>query len=123
MRSFAAGARLGVPIGVAMLAAVPVIAIERRINDARDEAVRADLVALPALLDRVDQLLAAGVIGQRVPNAADYQIATSIRLLMCFEDLAGIVECRPCGAYALRLVPEFPGLVPSVIPSGWLSFS
>ena len=45
-----------------------------------------DLAALPGLIDRVDELIAQGVIGGAEPNAADYQIATSISLLLTMDD-------------------------------------
>ena len=39
-----------------------------RLNHADDDAVRADLARLPALLDHVDELLAHGVIGGAEPQ-------------------------------------------------------
>ncbi len=120
LRSFAAGAKLHVPLGLAIRAGGPIIAAERRINGASDEAVQADLAALPALLDHVQELLDAGTLGGSSLNAADYQIATSIRLLMCFDDLRAGVEQRPLGTYARRVVPGFPGRLPPVLPGEWL---
>jgi glutathione S-transferase len=119
--SFAEGARLGVPLGLALRTAAPIVAIERRINGASDDAVHADMATLPGLLDHVDSLLEAGTIGADPPNAADYQIATSVRLLLCFEDLRGPIEQRPAGANACGLVPDFPGRVGPLIPSRWLA--
>src|SRR5262249_26055907 len=87
LRSFAQGAHLRVPLGPAVRIAAPIIAIERRINAATDAAVRADIASLPGLLDHVDSLLESGTLGDEELNAADYQIATSIRLLLCFDDL------------------------------------
>ena len=43
--------------------------------------MRADLAALPGLLDQVDAYIADGVLGGDQPNAADLQIAPTIRLL------------------------------------------
>jgi glutathione S-transferase len=120
LRSFAEGARLGVPLGLAIHAAAPIIATERRINRATDATVRADLEGLTALLDRVDELIADGTVGGPELNAADYQIATSVRLLMCFDDLREGIAQRPCGPYALHTVPHFPGHTGPVIPRGWL---
>ena len=57
----------------------------------------------PALLDRVDALIAEGVIGGHDYNVADFQIATSVRLLMTLEDLRGAIEPRP--AARARLAP------------------
>ena len=121
LRSFAAGASLHVPLGLAIRTAAPIIAAERRINAASDDAVRADLATLPAMLDRVEELLEAGPLGGETLNAADYQIATSLRLLVCFDDLRIAIERRPLGAYARRVVPTFPGRVPQVVPPEWLA--
>ena len=48
------GAKLGMPIGLAMKTAAPIVALSARFNEASDENARADLAALPALLDTVD---------------------------------------------------------------------
>ena len=82
LRSYSEGARLGVPIGLAVKTAAPIVAAEVRINEATDEHVRADLAALPGMLQRIDDWIAEGVLGGEQPNAADFQIATSLRLLM-----------------------------------------
>ena len=55
-----------------------------------------------------------------MPTAADYQIATSVRLLLCFDDLRDAIERRPAGAYARQVCPEFPGQVERAIPTAWL---
>jgi glutathione S-transferase len=89
----------------------------RRITRATDAAVRRDLAALPAMLDRIDAWIDGGVIGAAEPNAADWQLASSIRLLMTMADLRRPIESRPAGALALRLVPEYPSrLGPGVLP-------
>jgi glutathione S-transferase len=117
MRSFAEGARLHVPLGPAIRTAGPIVWAEQRINGAHDEAIRRDLTTLPSLLDRVDSLLAEGVLGGNPPTAADYQIATSLRLLLCFDDLREGIDNRPAGHHARALVKDFPGRVPRVLPS------
>src|SRR5689334_2485356 len=121
MRSFAEGARLHVPLGPAIRTAGPIVWAEQRINGADDEAVRKDLAILPSLLDRVDSLLAEGVLGGNPPTAADYQIATSVRLLLCFDDLREGIDRRPAGGHARALVTDFPGRVPRVFPSDWIA--
>ena len=83
--------------------------------------MRADLAALPAQLDRIDGWIADGTIGGTEPNAADYQLATSLRLLMTVEDVRPAIESRPCGEMAMRVVPDFPGRVPPVLPQEWLA--
>jgi glutathione S-transferase len=82
--------------------------------------VRSDLAELPANLDRVDELIAAGTIGAEVPNAADFQIATTVRVLLAFEDLRERVEGRPAGDLARRILPRFPGPIPRTLPAAWL---
>lgn len=98
-----------------------------RVGAAKDEATRRDLAGLPALLDHADALVAAGTIGGATPNAADFQILTSLRLLMAHEDLRPLVESRPCGQAALRLLPDYPRSgaealtpVPAAFPREWL---
>lgn len=119
-RSYLEGAKLGMPIGLAARTAPPIIALAKRFNEAGDDQVRADLQALPAALDRVDALLAEGVIGGDAPNAADFQIAPAIRLLATLDDVRHLLEDRPCLPYALGLVPDFPGYTPKLLPDGWV---
>ena len=79
---YSEGARLGVPIGLAVKTGRRWSALSARLNEATDENVRADLAALPGMLQRVDDWIAEGVLGGEQPNAADLQIAASLRLLM-----------------------------------------
>jgi glutathione S-transferase len=69
------------------------------------------------MLDRVDALIAGGVIGTDEPNAADYQIGTTLRVMLSFADLAPLIEGRPAEALAHRLVPTWPGDVPAFLPA------
>jgi glutathione S-transferase len=118
--SYAEGARLGIPIALAVKTAAPIIAAEVRLNHATDEAVRSDLAALPGALDRIDDWIAEGVLGGENPTAADFQIAASGRLLMTLDDLRPAIVDRPAGDLATRIVPDFPGRVAPVFPAPWL---
>jgi glutathione S-transferase len=118
--TFAEGARLGVPTGLAVKTAPPVIAAAVRLNRASNENVRSDLAALPGALERIDDWIAEGVLGGETVNAADLQVATSVRLLMTMDDLRPAIEDRPAGRLALGIVPSFPGRVAPVLPSAWL---
>jgi glutathione S-transferase len=120
LRSYSEGARLGVPIGLAVRTAAPIVAASARLNKADDETVRADLAALPGILQRVDDWIADGVLGGEDPNVGDFQIATSLRLAMTLDDLRPAIEARPAGRLALRLVPSYPGRAPAVFPREWL---
>ena len=120
LRSFIGDAKLGVPPGIAIATAAPIIAAEVRINDVTDDAVQADLAAFPSWLDRIDGWIAEGLIGGDEPNAADFQIAGSLGLAMTLQDLRPHIAGRPAGDLALRLVPDFAGDVPPVLPAEWL---
>ena len=98
----------------------PLARVFARMVDATGDRVRADLAELPGKLDRVDALIADGTIGGDEPNAADFQIATTVRVLLAFDDLRGQVEGRPAGALAMRLLPGFPGPIPRTLPAAWL---
>lgn len=82
---------------------------------------QATLKEIPAQLDRVDQLIADGTIGVAGElNAADVQIAPTVRLMLALEDLAPLVEGRPAAGYARRLLPEFAGPIPAgTVPAAW----
>lgn len=120
IRSYLEGARLGVPTSVAAATAAPIVALAARFNEATDERVRRDLAELPGMIDRVDALIADGTIGGAVPNAADFQIAPSIALLMTLDDVRPLIDGRPAGELADRLVPSFPGHAPPTLPAAWL---
>ena len=87
---------------------------------ARDESVRAALAQLPILLDHVDRLIAEGTIGGDEPNAADFQIATGVRVFLGTTDLRPYVVGRPCEELAMRYLPDYPGPIPSYLPPEWL---
>jgi glutathione S-transferase len=120
MAEYSEGARLGLPIGLAVKTAGPIVALSARFNGATDENVQADLASLPEDLDRIDGWIAEGVLGGAQPNAADYQIAPSVRLAMTLDDLRPAIEDRPAGKHAMRIVPDFPGRTPPVLPPEWL---
>lgn len=112
MESYAGEARLPLP-RAAMRPALPLTARLMALrNDARDDAVRADLAALPAQLDRIDGWIAEGLLGGEQPNAADLQIGSSIRLLGTVGDVRPLLEGRPCAALT-RYFPPIGGEVPA----------
>jgi glutathione S-transferase len=120
MASYSEGARLGIPVGLAVKTGGPIVSLSARFNEATDENVRADLASLPEDLDRIDGWIKEGVMGGGEPNAADFQIAPSVRLAMSFDDLRPYIEQRPAGRLATQIVPDFPGRTPPVFPPEWL---
>src|SRR5215203_4907761 len=88
--------------------------------DADDQIERA-IGQVPEVLDHVDELISSGAIGDEQPNAADFQIATSVRALLTVEDLRPATEGRPAAELALRLLPDFGNDFPSgMLPAEWL---
>jgi glutathione S-transferase len=121
LRSYSEGAKLGLPISLAMKTAAPIVALSARFNEADDEHARAALASLPAMLQRIDAWIAAGLLNGEQLNAADFQIAPSLGLAMTMDDLRPAIESRPAGALAKRIVPNYPGRTPPVLPAEWLA--
>jgi glutathione S-transferase len=121
LESYSEGAKLGIPVSLAVRTAAPIVAASAKFNGSTDEAVRSDLASLPADLDRIDAWISDGVLDGEDLNAADLQIGTSLRLLMSMDDLRPQIESRPAGKLALRAAPEFPGRTPAIFPPEWLA--
>ena len=82
-----------------------------------DEQIQRAIAQVPEVMDHVDELIAKGVIGGDEPNAADFQIASSVRALLNVKDLDPVTQGRPASELAMRLLPDFgtdfpPGLLP-----------
>jgi glutathione S-transferase len=103
-------------VGALLTPVVPVFVMQ---VGARDARVERDLAELPGLLDHVDTLIEEGVIGGDELGAADFQIGTSVRMLLAMQDVGRLVEGRPCEAFALRVQPEYPS-IPPALPVRWL---
>jgi glutathione S-transferase len=89
--------------------------------NANDDVVRETIARVPEVLDHVDDLIARGVIGGKEPNAADLQIATSVRALITVTDLRPATQGRPAPALATKLLPEFGNDFPAgLLPQEWL---
>src|SRR3954447_18120204 len=121
LRGYSEGAKIGLPIGLAVKTGGPLIALSARFNEATDENARTALEKFPALLDRVNAWVESGVLNGERLNAADFQIAPSIGLAMTLDALRPAIESRPAGALARRVVPDYPGRMPAVLPSQWLA--
>jgi glutathione S-transferase len=118
--SYLEGSKMLLPRPMVMPLAPLIIKITARGHGAGDEAVRQDLAALPGVLDRIDAWIADGVLGGTPPNVADYQVATSLALLMTHEDLRPVIAARPAGELSRRLAPDQPGRMPPAFPPEWI---
>jgi glutathione S-transferase len=85
-----------------------------------EEVVRADIEALPAMLERVDRLLDDGTLTTDPPNAAALQILSTVRVLDSFEDLRELVRSHASAAPARELFPRYPAELPPFLDSSWL---
>ena len=64
-----------------------------------DGQIQRAIAQVPEVLDHVDELIADGVIGGEEPNAADFQIASSVRALLTVPDLEpATMAARPASS-------------------------
>jgi glutathione S-transferase len=121
MESYVGDAKLPLPRPL-MRPALPLTArLMAFKNKARDASARADLLALPQQLDRIDGWIADGLLGGETPNAADLQIGSTIRLLLSIGDVRPLIESRPSETLT-RYFPPMVGEVPAgVLPAEWLT--
>jgi glutathione S-transferase len=71
-----------------------------------EEVIREHFDSLPEMLDRVDGYIDAGVLNGPDLNAADFQVAPMIVVLLGICDLGGELGGRPAAALADRVAPE-----------------
>ena len=89
-----------------------------------DGQIQLAIGQVPVVLDHVDELISEGVIGGDDPNAADFQIASSVRALLTVKDLDPVTQGRPAAELALRLLPEFgTDFRAGLLPAEWLTAS
>lgn len=119
MPSYAENSKWPVPAAV-IRSVGPIIARgAARVHGADDARLAEDVRAVPELVAHVNRAMDEGTIGGHSPNAADLQIAPSIRLLLTFDDLKPMIEGTPAGELALRWFPDWPGHSPAgTIPTG-----
>jgi glutathione S-transferase len=114
LASYAEHAKLRLPAPLIRLNAPLIARLESLLNRTGDAVVRADIAALPGQLDRVDGWIAEGTIGDpEQPNAADLQLASTIRLLLTIADVRPLIEDRLCAELASRLFPHVDGELPA----------
>jgi glutathione S-transferase len=86
-----------------------------------DGQIERAIAQVPDVLGHVDDLISRGVIGGDEPNAADFQIATSVRALLTVEDLRPATQNRPAAELAMRFMPEFGNAFPAgMLPAAWV---
>ncbi len=120
MLSYAAEAKLPVPVALLAPSAPVVARLMALRNRATDANAREDLAGLPRQLQRIDSWIEEGLIGGEQPNAADLQLGATIRLLASIADVRPLLQEHD----ALSLTRYFPPLVGEVpagaLPAEWL---
>ncbi len=120
MKSYIGDAQLPIPrplMGPALPVTARLLALW---NHASEESARADLAALPGHLDRVDEWIAAGVIGGERANAADLQIGSTIRLLQTLADVSPLIDGRPAAGLTRWFPPMVGGVPRGTLPAAWI---
>jgi glutathione S-transferase len=80
-----------------------------------------DLAGLPAKIAHIEQLAEDGTLDGERANAADLQIAATIRVLLPLGDLGPLLQGSAAERIALRFFPSYPGSVPQgAYPAGWV---
>ena len=121
MLSYAADAKLPVPLEL-MRPAAPLVARLMAIqNGAREQAVRDDLAALPAQLARIDGWIADGLLGGEQPNAADLQIGSTVRLLRTVAAVRPTIDAYAAAALVRYFPPTTCEVPPGTLPSAWIA--
>jgi glutathione S-transferase len=116
--------RLPLP-GLAAITSQPITRYYGRTREmdsrrADDAGVRADLAALPSLLDHVDGLISDGTLTVQPPNAATLQILSSVRLLDAMKDLEPLTSGHECVAASRELFAAYPAPLPARLPREWM---
>jgi glutathione S-transferase len=80
-----------------------------------------ELARLPEQLDIVDELIEAGVVGGDEPTAVDYQIGSSLHLLLQVGDVRPLIEGRPAAKLVDSWFEPGPADIPAgAFPAGWV---
>ncbi len=108
------------PVGLLAAVEHPIIKRMAVRTGGTEENVRRHLAELPARLDRVDALIADGLIGGDQLNAADFQVGTSVRLLLAFADLEPLLADRPAAEHGMSIWPDPQPDIPAFAPQEWL---
>lgn len=85
------------------------------------EKIAKELAELPEQLDIVDELIEGGVVGGDEPTAVDYQIGSSLHLLLQIGDVRPLIEGRPAAKLVDCWFERGPADIPAgAFPAGWV---
>jgi glutathione S-transferase len=113
MVGYSANSKLPLPAAAVRLSAPLIARLSSKLNRTNDELASKRLAELPPHLDKIDAWIADGTLGgPERPNAADLQIAATVRLMLTLGDVRPLIEGRPSAELAMRLFPEADGDMP-----------
>ena len=109
--------RIPAPVTRALLPALG--RIELKMQRTSDAIAAQRMRELPAHFDKIDGWIADRTIGDtQLPNAADLQIFSTVRLMQTIADIRPLLDGRPCADAALALFPHADGELPAgAVPS------
>jgi glutathione S-transferase len=85
------------------------------------ERIAGELAKLPESLGLADELIEGGAIGGDEPTAADFQIGSSLHLLVQIGDLRPLIEAHQSGQLVERWFEPGPAEIPAgAFPAGWV---
>lgn len=80
-----------------------------------------DLGSFSEQIRQVEKFAEQGLVDRDEPTAADFQIGSTIRVLLTVRDLHPILDGTAAERVAMKHFPEYAGLVPEgALPPGWL---
>ncbi len=80
-----------------------------------------DLARMDETLERIETYASAGIVDGDEPTAADFQIASSARVLMTVGDLLPAFDNTAAERIAMRHFPEYEGAIPAgAFPPNWI---
>lgn len=86
------------------------------------QRIAATLEALPAQIEGVDEIIATGAAGGKEPTALDFQLGSSLQLLLQIGDVRPLIEGRPADRLVSAWFEPSPADIPAgAFPAGWVS--
>jgi glutathione S-transferase len=112
--SYGEHSKLRLPAAVVRFSAPLIADLETRLNRTNDAVARSTFEGLPTQLDKIDAWIADRTVGDTEhPNAADLQLAATVRMLLTMADIRPLIRGRRCAELAMRLFPHMDGELPA----------
>ncbi|MGK2956290.1 MAG: glutathione S-transferase N-terminal domain-containing protein [Solirubrobacterales bacterium] len=81
-----------------------------------------DIAGMPANIEKIEGYAERGIIGGDEPTAADFQIASTARVLMNVGDVKPMFDGSAAERIAMSYFPDYDGEIPAgAFPPSWIS--